>query len=69
MDVMVASASVYVDFSNVPNGTYRGVWGGYSVECEIGGKEYLFVTKVGALGIDIPVEVVVKNGRIMVKTI
>lgn len=40
-------ASVEVDMTNLPNGEYKGVWGGYNVSVVIAGSKYFLKTDNG----------------------
>lgn len=48
--------------SNLPDGLYNGVWGGYVIEIRFDGKQYELATEMGVRGIGIKVVVQVEDG-------
>lgn len=58
-DINVDSVSILI-----PNGTYKGLWSGYSLEMFRNGKIDTFHINVGVRGMDVPCVVEVNNGRL-----
>ena len=53
-----------VKFSELPHGTYRGVWGGYEVVLNVDDVEYHLKTQNGVRGIDIPCTVYIAKDSV-----
>ncbi len=47
---------------NLKNGTYSGLWGGYVIEINAGGKKVELTTDIGVRGFNIPVSVTLNDG-------
>lgn len=56
-----------VEISNIPDGEYDGIWGGYEVEFTVDGKKYKARTENGVRGMNIPCVVSVRFGVAMVR--
>lgn len=54
--------------SNLPNGSYPGIWSGYEVDVTIGNQVFKVKTAYGIRGINIPCTVTVENGVVTVET-
>jgi hypothetical protein len=52
--------------SFLPNGTYSGLWSGYSVTLKHNGETYELETEVGVKGINCRCTVTVENGEVRV---
>lgn len=52
-----------VEPTQLPEGTYAGVQGGYEVKVTIDGATYKMRTVYGVRGFDIPVFVTIENGQ------
>lgn len=55
--------------NSLPDGHYKGRWGGYLVTLEIGGDVYYIDTNIGIRSMSAPCVVVVKDGEIAVEAI
>ena len=56
-----------ISLSDIPDGEYQGVWGGYEVRVMIQDKTYQFTTNDGIRTMDAPCIVTAKDGKIIVK--
>ena len=54
--------------SELPDGDYKGIWGGYVVEALIGGQLHRFTTENGVRGMNIPCVVMFQAGAVTVVT-
>ena len=48
--------------TTLPDGNYVGVWGGYTIELQHGGKTYELKTEEGVRGMGFKVVVTIVNG-------
>jgi hypothetical protein len=55
------------EFFILPDGNYKGLWGGYIVDTTIEGKKYKVATKDGIRSFNVPCRVVIENGQIYVE--
>lgn len=55
-----------VDPSSLPDGEYKGVWGGYEAKATINNIEYTFRTALGVRTIAAPCFIRIKGGEITV---
>ena len=51
----------------LPDGEYKGLWGGYQVEFETSEDNYMPFTEDGVRGFNIPVSVFISDGKVLVK--
>lgn len=51
----------------IKDGKYPGKWGGYKIEININGRDFIITTFLGVRGFNIPVEVLVENGEVWFK--
>jgi hypothetical protein len=56
-----------VESDSLPNGDYEGIWGGYVVTAEIGGRHYHLKTKDGIRCSNCACTVLVRNGVVSVR--
>jgi len=50
-----------------PQGSFRGLWGGYEASFLHGGFRFVVETETGVRGHDIPVSIQIQGTKIMVK--
>jgi hypothetical protein len=68
-EVVSVRRIIRADVSELPDGRYPSVWGGYVVEAVIGGKLYELVTEDGIRTIAAKCIVTIKDGKVTVETV
>lgn len=68
MEVRINSATKTVILSDIPNGEYEGVWGGYGAHALVDGEVIRFETEVWIRTTALPCTVCVRDGRVTIKT-
>jgi len=66
MKTNVVSIEKVVPVSTLPDGEYKGTWGGYEVTVEIAGLVYRMKTDIGIRTPSAPCVVRVENGSITI---
>ncbi len=64
MNGQVISAKIKIPKSNIPNGTYHGIWGGYEIIFTAHSIEYELQTEEGVRGRGFKVLIKVRDGII-----
>jgi hypothetical protein len=59
----------YETLANIPDGTYEGIWSGYTIRYKFEGKDVTCQTTDGVRGVNIPVKFEVKDNLLVEESI
>jgi hypothetical protein len=65
----VDNSKLPVDISKLPDGEYKGIWGGYEAIVEIDGLQYRLKTKNGIRTKSAPCIVCIKDGEATIEAV